>query len=201
MATSLSERPVPDIMPQGCRPPKGRPTGCGPRRPDTPQTLALLVAHYLQRSRRDEMLNYCARSPNLRIAKARAARCLLSDGRRHSHQRRIPIESLEAIERRLAAADLTDCTDFDGLYDVIADAARSVRMIWPLTTYDIAHRIGRFLKVEPTRVYLHAGTREGARALGLGCGRNVLEMSPHRCAGRGPALHLQAAAGGTEVAK
>jgi hypothetical protein len=34
--------------------------------------------------------------------------------------------------------------------------------------YDIAHRIGAYLRREPEAVYLHAGTREGARALNLG---------------------------------
>lgn len=142
-------------------------------------SLAAIVAAYLRRrrDRGDEMLDYCAHSPNLRIAKARAARCLLPDGRRHRHQRRIPIESLEAIDRRLAAVDLTECRDFDALYAVVADVARHVMMIGPLTIYDIAQRIGRFLKIEPTQVYLHAGTRDGAHALGLGRGRDVLEMS------------------------
>jgi hypothetical protein len=33
--------------------------------------------------------------------------------------------------------------------------------------YDTALRIGAKLKLFPTKVYLHAGTRLGARALGL----------------------------------
>jgi hypothetical protein len=43
-------------------------------------------------------------------------------------------------------------------------------VIWKhpeLTVYDTTHRIGAFLGVQPDRVYLHTGTREGAKALGF----------------------------------
>jgi hypothetical protein len=36
-----------------------------------------------------------------------------------------------------------------------------------LMVYDTALRIGAFLKLEPVSVYLHAGTKTGAKALGL----------------------------------
>ena len=39
--------------------------------------------------------------------------------------------------------------------------------IGPVTIYDTAQRIGYRLGLAPDRVYLHAGTREGARKLGL----------------------------------
>lgn len=38
--------------------------------------------------------------------------------------------------------------------------------IGPLTIYDTALRIGAFLRLEPAVVYLHRGTREGAKAIG-----------------------------------
>ena len=47
--------------------------------------------------------------------------------------------------------------------------------IGALALYDIALRIGAFLGREPELVYLHAGARTGARALGLSCrGRHAL---------------------------
>jgi hypothetical protein len=36
-----------------------------------------------------------------------------------------------------------------------------------LAVYDTATRVGAFLRLQPKRVYLHAGTRQGARALGF----------------------------------
>lgn len=45
--------------------------------------------------------------------------------------------------------------------------------IWPilgigeLAVYDIATRVGAFLGLAPDKVYLHAGTAEGARVFGV----------------------------------
>ncbi|HEX5725574.1 MAG TPA: hypothetical protein VFX98_08920, partial [Longimicrobiaceae bacterium] len=43
-----------------------------------------------------------------------------------------------------------------------------------LTTYDVASRIGAHLKLEPERVFLHAGAAEGARTLGTDPRRETL---------------------------
>jgi hypothetical protein len=40
--------------------------------------------------------------------------------------------------------------------------------IGTLTASDTALRIGGFLKLQPDRVYLHAGTKDGAKLFGLG---------------------------------
>jgi hypothetical protein len=40
--------------------------------------------------------------------------------------------------------------------------------IGALTVYDISHRIGAYFGKAPERVYVHAGVRVGARALGIG---------------------------------
>ncbi len=46
-----------------------------------------------------------------------------------------------------------------------------------LPVYDVALRIGAFLKVLPERVYLQSGARKGARALGLDATQRSLPMS------------------------
>ena len=53
------------------------------------------------------------------------------------------------------------------MHDIVSDVAADFHGIGSLTVYDTATRIGAFLKLEPDRVYLHAGTRDGARALGF----------------------------------
>src|SRR6185503_10831870 len=53
---------------------------------------------------------------------------------------------------------------FDALYDVTWSARPPG--VGPLTVYDTAVRIGNFLHLQPKTVYLHAGARDGARALG-----------------------------------
>lgn len=113
------------------------------------------------------------RLPSLTEAIFSAARCMLPNGRRHSHQRRIPKIALGEAEQRLLAAEraLAGAGRFDDLYAIIANELRQVRSIGPLTIYDIATRIGSHLGWQPERVYLHAGTRVGANAIGVK-GRN-----------------------------
>jgi hypothetical protein len=41
----------------------------------------------------------------------------------------------------------------------------------------MALRIGARFGLEPKRVYVHAGTRDGARALGLDADRRTIEMA------------------------
>jgi hypothetical protein len=89
------------------------------------------------------------------------------DGKNHGHQwRQAPL--LPEVESKLQAAreEIGAATDFDALYNIIEDKIR-FRGIAELTIYDITHRIGAFLGLEPKRVYLHTGTAEGARALGF----------------------------------
>jgi hypothetical protein len=43
----------------------------------------------------------------------------------------------------------------------------SVQGIGKLMVYDIAHRIGAYLRKSPMLVYLHRGTKEGAAVLGF----------------------------------
>lgn len=97
----------------------------------------------------------------------RAARCERPDGKRHSHQYRIPRKALAQAERNLIAAsgDLSQCETFDELYEFVDDAIGAVQGIGILTTYDVTIRIGARLGLEPDYVYLHAGTAAGARAI------------------------------------
>jgi hypothetical protein len=46
-----------------------------------------------------------------------------------------------------------------------------------LTVYDTTLRIGARLALEPSKVYLHAGTLAGAKALGLDWRGGTIEMS------------------------
>jgi hypothetical protein len=106
---------------------------------------------------------------SLSAAIRRAALCQREDGKRYSHQRRIPRSVLEEAELRLQAAErsLAKASDFDAVHRVVKERIGGIHGIGALTVYDIAHRIGAYLRKEPMRVYLHAGTRVGALALGI----------------------------------
>jgi hypothetical protein len=66
-----------------------------------------------------------------------------------------------------AARKLQASADFRVLHDVVERSIRPIRGIGELAVYDFSLRIGAFLGLSPTMVYLHAGARDGARALGL----------------------------------
>jgi len=129
------------------------------------------VAEYIREYRvgaRDEMRSF-ADEPTLRTAIRRAALCLWPDGKRHSHQYRIPAFSLEQAEAHLQAiaTKLERAADFAELHDLVEAELRSIHGIAALTVYDVVHRISAYLKRAPKRVYLHRGTRTGASVFGL----------------------------------
>ena len=106
---------------------------------------------------------------NLSAAIRRATLCQREDGKRYSHQRRIPSRVLEEAELRLQAIEqsLAKASDFDAVHRLLNERIGGIDGIGALTVYDIAHRICAYLRKEPTRVYVHAGTRVGALALGI----------------------------------
>jgi hypothetical protein len=77
----------------------------------------------------------------------------------------------------LLKLDYTTVRTFAELYEKVAVALRPIRGIGLLTIYDTAHRIGAYLKLSPEQVYLHAGVRTGAKALGLGDWQSKLPMT------------------------
>jgi hypothetical protein len=133
------------------------------------QSLADLVAEYIKTHRtgcqRDR--DRFRRLPSLPDAVAEAAGSARADGKRESHQCRIPKHSLDQFAAAILEQPLANARDFDDLHAYVRRAAKRVHGIGELAIYDVALRIGWFGRMEPTRVYLHAGTREGARALGL----------------------------------
>lgn len=99
-----------------------------------------------------------------------AVRSIDVNGKRHSHQWRIPKGVLKQLEQQLLAdiALIEVCNDFDMLHNLVAHHVSTIKGAGPLLTYDVALRIGsNFLKLEPQLVYLHAGALQGARKLGV----------------------------------
>lgn len=52
---------------------------------------------------------------------------------------------------------------FEELYQVVV--TRKVKGIGHLTIYDTAHRIGGYLNIYPTKIYLYSGTKVGAEQI------------------------------------
>jgi len=105
-----------------------------------------------------------------------AALCRTEDGKRHPHQRRTPKRVLHLAHRILQRSKLRPVNTFEELHDAVHRTIGGRRGIGPLTVYDVALRIGAKLGKEPRLVFLHAGTRKGAKALGLAAGRSTLQI-------------------------
>jgi hypothetical protein len=98
-----------------------------------------------------------------------AALAINCKGKRHGHQRRIPRERLEYFRLGLLrkSGSLRAAKSFPRLMEISEKIAAGIWKHSELTVYDTSHRIGSFLGVRPDRVYLHAGAKEGAKALGF----------------------------------
>lgn len=147
--------------------------GCygGPLSNKPPETFKDVVDHYIRNYREGikQELTFYAVQPTLEMAIGAAALAKTSERKRHDHQARIPAQSLERAKRDLLAIapKLNRCKTFDELFRKVSQAVAEIRGIGELYVYDAAHRIGLYRRLEPTEVYLHRGTKEGAEALGL----------------------------------
>jgi hypothetical protein len=89
--------------------------------------------------------------------------------KKHPHQYLIPETLLQDAEGRLqnASGTLSAVAEFEALHEAVGKAIGKKQGLGELAVYDIAQRIGAFLRKEPKLVYLHRGVREGAHALGF----------------------------------
>jgi hypothetical protein len=130
-----------------------------------------IVQHYIDRCRSDarEELRHFGSQPDLPTAIRFAALAINEKGKRHDHQRRIPRQTLEHFRRDLLkrCRALRSCKTFPELMMITEKVGAGYWKRPGLTVYDTTHRIGEFIGVHPDRVYLHTGTRDGAKALGL----------------------------------
>lgn len=142
---------------------------CGDAASSPPQSLAAIVSDYCRdhRPRAKGEYAYWANRTSLTHASRTAALSALPCGKRHPHQRRIPGDVLQRAADALTRQDIPACQSFDELHRAVRDWIGDLHGIGELAVYDIACRIGAFLGLRPELVYLHAGTREGARALEL----------------------------------
>jgi hypothetical protein len=111
------------------------------------------------------------------IVKAGTART--AKNKCHDHQRRVGNIALNRFAKQLLRFKnaIGTAKGFEELFAIIDKVGQKLPRIGELTIYDTAHRIGSYLELEPTKVYLHTGTREGARNLGTKANRPYLEVS------------------------
>jgi hypothetical protein len=121
------------------------------------------------RPRSTEELRFFENMPSLELAVHHAALAIDSRGKRFGHQCRIRFASLKRAKSLLEGGvpRLRGCTSFHALHTVLLELLGKVQGLGELYFYDTALRLGATLGYAPKFVYLHRGTRAGAKALGL----------------------------------
>jgi hypothetical protein len=122
-------------------------------------------------------IDYYAALPSVAEALRRAGRAERPDGKRHPHQTRITRTALGRAGELLASLRVNGCKSFEELHSLYEEALGVIHGVGPLFVYDTALRVGGRLGLAPRYVFLHAGVRKGAAALGLGRGRDYLSAS------------------------
>lgn len=156
-------------------------SSCKPVKHDSDTTLAKLVRSYQVHNRPDSIneLEFFRNMPSIELAVYHASLAINGNNKRFSHQYRIPLTALKRAEALLItfASKLRGFNTFHELQVFLGDLLLSVQGLGELYVYDTALRLGSFLKLSPQYVYLHAGTRTGARALGLNVSEGFLSVS------------------------
>jgi len=135
------------------------------------------IARYRDRAN-DELASFQMLN-SLDEAIERAARAEVEGGKKHDHQWRIPAPTLGRAAKALLSARglISKCTSFERLIELVEAMIGSIKGIGELAIYDTALRIGARLGIEPDYIYLHRGTRKGAKALGFASRRKYLEVT------------------------
>lgn len=95
-----------------------------------------------------------------------------------AHQRRIPPRVLGKAASALQEIreEIRKCGTFEQLQGLIERRIGGIKGIGKLMIYDTALRIGAKQRHYPQYVHLHAGTRGGAKALGLDSSKEYLHV-------------------------
>ena len=143
--------------------------------------LKAIVRQYISqiRPRLRADLEWFEHQPSLESAIGYAALAIKSNGKRQQHQRQLRKANLESAKHALLAniEAIEKSSTFDGLFDLVDAILKPIAGVGELYLYDTCLRIGAKLALMPKRVYLHAGTRKGAQALGLDGHAKALEVA------------------------
>jgi len=148
-------------------------------------TLARIVRHYREKFKPDAEaeLDDFRDARSLADVLNRAGMAINSQGDKFPHQWRIKCDALPKARQALiaAAGRIRACHTFDSLIHIVSSTAGQVNGIGDLYVYDTSLRIGSYLGLYPDTVYLHAGTKDGAKFLNLSVRRPSIprnEFSP-----------------------
>ena len=129
--------------------------------------ISNIIKHYkkLRIENPDTWVEYCAEQKNLYSAIKYAALATNKLKKRNPHQYRLKHSDLQDFSELLLLLEvqIAKTKTFDELFLIISKT--SIKGIGELAKYDTATRIAAFLKLTPEKIYLHAGTKKGAKNL------------------------------------
>lgn len=124
------------------------------------------LRHYEDKYKSEE--RWWAESLTWEKALERAWNSCRENGKMHSHQCHVAHKLPEGLRIALDAnVRLDRFTDFHQLYIWVESITTDVKGLGDTTTYDVAQRLGVWMKMQPELVYLHAGAAKGAKKLGI----------------------------------
>lgn len=147
------------------------------RKPPTEEltSLAALTRDWAMRTapgggldvKRDDVVEFCRKAPTWGVAVDRAVASRRPNGKMHNHQSKVKEADRRRFGERIIQDWPTPNNGWPETFDAFHDRLEEIRPhgIGPVTTYDVAVRVGAFLKLEPESLYLHAGVRQGWLAL------------------------------------
>jgi len=168
-------------MGSNCFSTKKTPSSCTPSGSQNIRTLSAFVADFRNHCAAGEFeeIKFFQDQPSFDLAINCAALAINADGKRYSHQcliRRTAIpQALDTLRQNKNL--LASSSSFDELHSILHSVLHQIYGVGELYIYDTALRLGAFLELFPEKIYLHAGTRVGAFALGLNVSAGVLEIS------------------------
>lgn len=138
-----------------------------------------VVSDYSQNHPSHDEVDWFRQQASLENAIHTAAFAINHEGKRYSHQYKIRREAMEEAYTELMKAidEIRECETFDDLLNIVEKVAKPINGIGGLYCYDTAFRIGAYQNLFPQKVYLHCGTRNGARYLGWDYEARTLETS------------------------
>jgi hypothetical protein len=144
---------------------------------DLESLLADFKKHHRSNSARET--RFFRTMPSMGLAIYHVAMAVDGNDRCFDHQfhitqpaRRKAKQVLQQIEAQMQA-----CRSFHALHSLFLHHLTPVRGLGEMYIYDAALRMGAYLRLYPFYIYLHRGTRVGAKALGLVVNRPYLERT------------------------
>lgn len=130
---------------------------------------------YVERKKTDQVIVFCERATDFPTAVRRAVESRDENGKHHNHQSKVDLGARRTFGRKIIRRQhkvqrIAREYGFDAVHDLLDEI--KPYGIGPVTVYDVAVRIGAYLKIEPQSVYMHAGVRQGMKAFEFAVGLN-----------------------------